>query len=484
MPPNILFICTDQQRYDALGCYGNPHIQTPTIDRLAQEGALFEQCYVQNPVCGPSRASLLTGRYVHTHGLWANGVALPKHEELFTKKLAEGGYDCGMVGKMHQAACYQGRTEPRLDDGLRYYRWAHDPSHGSPENAYHRWLEKEHPALYVEAIARGPGRKGHDPVRFDTVPTEAHYSHWVGEQAIEFLQIERDTSKPFFLWLNFYDPHHPFVAPQEYLDRYDPATLPLPIGVPNELESKPAILTEASQKSYNGFAKGFVEYTPDEIQAAIRGYYAMISLIDDEVKRVLETLQACGLEENTLVVFTSDHGEMLGDHQLMLKGPMMFEGAVHVPLIMRWAGQIPAGTRRSELVEWVDLSATLLDVAGLPPAPQGQGRSLLPLARGETVTDWRDWALCEYRNSGHPYDPPVYTTMLRHDRYKLVVHHGHPATQRKRDGELYDLVADPQEITNLWHQPEYTQIRMELYEMLLDVMVATEDRSQPREAYW
>ena len=115
--PNILFICTDQQRFDALGCYGNAHIQTPAIDGLAREGVLFERCYVQSPVCAPSRASLLTGRYVHSHGLWANGVALPPGERLFPRTLADAGYDCGLIGKLHLAACYQGRTEPRHDDG-------------------------------------------------------------------------------------------------------------------------------------------------------------------------------------------------------------------------------------------------------------------------------------------------------------------------------------------------------------------------------
>ncbi|MEZ4834344.1 MAG: sulfatase-like hydrolase/transferase [Caldilineaceae bacterium] len=211
--PNILFICTDQQRYDSLGCYGNEYVQTPTIDRLAAEGVLFERCYVQNPVCGPSRASLVTGRYVHNHGLYANGVSLPEHEQVLGKALNDGGYDCGLVGKMHLAACYRGRTEARRDDGFSFYQWAHDPSHGSPENQYHRWLKTHHPDLYAAASSQGLGRAGHDPVGFDTMPTEAHYSHWVGDQSVEFLENARDPEKPFFLWVNFYDPHHPFVAP-------------------------------------------------------------------------------------------------------------------------------------------------------------------------------------------------------------------------------------------------------------------------------
>ncbi|MEM7536059.1 MAG: sulfatase-like hydrolase/transferase [Chloroflexota bacterium] len=488
MKPNILFICTDQQRYDMLSCYGNPHIHTPTIDSLAETGVLFEQCYVQNPVCAPSRASLLTGRYPHAHGLWGNGVSLPAHEQLFTRALADDGYDCGMIGKWHQSACHGGRTEPRLDDGFRFYQWAHDPTHGSPENKYHRWLEKHHPERYAEASANGFGRTGHVTVAFDTMPTEAHYSHWVAEMAIDFLneQTANDGEQPFFLWANFYDPHHPFVAPQEYIDRVDRDALPRPIGYdqPGELDSKPEVLRQASAKSYGGIAKGFLEYTEDEVQDAIAANYAMVMLIDDEIKRILATLEALGLRENTLIIFTSDHGEMQGDHHLFLKGPMMYDPAVRVPLILHWPGVLPEGERRSDVVQWIDLCPTMLDAANLPPLPRNQAQSLLPLARGNDDAEARGWAICEYRDSGHPYDPAVHTTMLRHDRYKLIVFHGDPATARKRTGELYDLEADPNELVNLWNNAEYIQLRLELQEMLLDVLVATEDRSQPREAYW
>jgi arylsulfatase A-like enzyme len=482
--PNILFICTDQQRYDALGCYGNRQILTPAIDGLASEGVLFERCYVQNPVCAPSRASLLTGQYPHAHGLWANGVALPGHKPLFTKALAEAGYDCGMIGKMHQAACHGGRTEPRLDDGFRSYEWAHDPTHGSPENAYHRWLEREHPEHYARVTQHGFGRQGHDPVGFDRLPTEAHYSRWVGERAVAFLREGREAGQPFFLWANFYDPHHPFVAPEEYLARYDAAALPRPLGRPDELADLPPIYGAASQKSYAGIARGFAEHSSEELQGVVAGYYAMVSLIDDEVARILGALEELGLAGETLVVFTSDHGEMLGDHALLLKGPMMFAAAVRVPLIVRWPGVLPAGERRGALVQWLDLNPTLLAAAGLPPLPTSQGMSLLPLARGDADASERGWAICEYRDSGHPYESAVHTTMLRQGDFKLVVHHGDPATARARTGELYDLARDPQELRNRWDDPGMREVRVELQERLLDILVATEDRSQRREAYW
>jgi arylsulfatase A-like enzyme len=480
--PNVLLICTDQQRYDSLGCFGNAYARTPNVDALARQGIVFGQCYTPSPVCAPARASLLTGRYPHAHGLWANGVAIPEHERLFTRDLADAGYDTGMVGKMHLAACFQGRTEPRHDDGLRMYEWAHDPSHGSPENAYHRWLAERHPALHARAIEQGTGRQGHRQGLWDTMPTEAHYSRFVGDRTIEFLRESRGD-RPFFMWANFFDPHHPFVAPEEYLDRFDAAALPAPLG-PESLAAKPPIFAEASAKSYAGFARGFAEHSPEEIREVVRAYYAMVALIDDEVGRILAALDELGRREDTLVIFTSDHGEMLGDHGLLLKGPMMFEGAVRVPLIVRWPGVVPAGRRCDELVQWHDLGPTVLEAAGLPPQPRGQAQSLLPLARGDADATGRGWAICEYRNSGHPYDPPVHTTMLRRGDHKLVVHHGPPATARARTGELYDLARDPDECRNLWDDPQHRELRTELQEYLLDALVATEDRTQPRDAYW
>ncbi|MDP9363987.1 MAG: sulfatase-like hydrolase/transferase [Chloroflexota bacterium] len=482
--PNILCICTDQQRYDALGAYGNGTIRTPGIDGLARDGVLFERCYVQSPVCAPARASLVTGRYVHAHGLWANGVALPGHLPLFPRALADAGYDCGLIGKLHLAAAFGGRTESRLDDGFRFFAWSHDPSHPSPENAYHRWLEARFPEQYAAATAPGAGRRGHEPGRFDAMPTEAHYSRWVRETAVEFLRLERDPDKPFFLWANFYDPHHPFVVPREYLDRYDPATLPTPIDEPAGLAGKPPVQAEASRESYAGKARGFADYSPEELREAIRAYYAMVTLVDDETRAILAALDELGLAEDTLVVFTSDHGEMLGDHRLMLKGPMLYEPAVRVPLILRWPGRLPAGERRPEIVEWIDLCPSFLAAAGLPPLLGNQGLDLLPLARGEGDATRRDWALCEYRDSGHPYEPSVHVTMLVRGRYKLNVYHGLPATERERTGELYDLEADPDELSNLWDDPAHASVRVELEEFLLDTLVATEDRSQPREAFW
>ena len=472
--PNILLISTDQQRYDMIGAAGNPAVSTPHLDRLAAQGALFENCYVQNPVCSPSRASLMTGTYVSTHGLYENGVDIAPDTRVFSKDLDEAGYDCGLVGKFHLHSCFHGRTEPRLDDGFRVFRWAHDPYPGSSENAYHRWLRARRPDLYERALTeRG---------LFDTMPTEFHYSRWIAEETISFLRTDRRTEQPFFFVTNFFDPHHGFGAPEEYVRRYDDVELPPVNTRDGELADKPDIQQRTSLHGGGGMPS-YADLDAQQLDELRRAYYAMVSLVDDEVGRILAVLEEEGLAEDTIVVFTSDHGELLGDHQLLRKGPFLYDCSVKVPLIVRWPGVIDPGTRHDELVQWVDLAPTFLEAAGIERPRSYQGESLLPLLRGEP-TEWRDWALSQYRSSGDPANPSAHLTMLRRGRYKLISHHGAPSTERPRTGELYDLEADPGELVNLWDDEAHRPVRLELAEHLLDVLSGVEDRRGVQLAPW
>ena len=182
------------------------------------------------------------------------------------------------------------------------------------------------------------------------VKAEAHYSHWVAERAIDFINHPREDGEQFCLVANFFDPHHPFGAPQEYRDQIDADAIPAPNTREGELQNKPYQQTAYSEKSYSGTAPGFQEYTEEQIREIRAQYFAMIALIDHEVGRILQALEAAGLAEDTLVVFTSDHGEMLGDHQQLLKGPQLYDDLCNVPLIMRWPGQITTGSECNELV--------------------------------------------------------------------------------------------------------------------------------------
>lgn len=483
--PNILIVCTDQHRYDAISTHPGSVALTPHLQRLGDEGAVFEGCYSPSPVCAPTRASMLTGQLPSAHRLWANGVTLPDGAELVPRQLADAGYRTGLVGKLHLAAAYQGTTETRIDDGFEVFRWAHDPFHGSPENAYHQWLARRFPDLWAGAVGEvvTPETVGfaHADTAFDEMPTEAHYSTWVTEEVSDFLD-DQPGDRPFFLMANYFDPHHPFVAPQEYLDRYPPGSVPAPVGGPEELRTKPEFQTESSHSSYVGHGPSFTDFDDDGIDLIRRTYYAMVSLVDDCVGRLLADLDRRGLARDTLVIFTSDHGEMLGDHAMLLKGPMMYDTAVRVPMIVRWPGRIPAGSRPAGLVGVHDVACTVRAAAGLEVPRSDQGLDLVAVASGDQGA--RTWALSQYRDSGYGNTPPVHSTMLRSGGHKIVVWHGAPATARARAGELYDLAADPDELRNLWDDPASLPLRADLLVELADVMVSVEDRSPERVQPW
>lgn len=481
--PNILLICTDQQRYDTIARLGPRPVHTPNLDRLADGGVAFENAYTASPVCAPSRASMMTGRFPSAHGLWANGVSLPE-QTLFTKVLAGDGFRTGLIGKLHLSAAWQGRREDARDDGFEYYRWAHDPKHPAPGNDYHQWLRDEHPELYQRA-AGGAGVPPEDPeaTGFDMLPAQAHYSRWASTRALEFLAGQRDEARPFFLWVNFFDPHHPFVVPQEYLDRYPADSVSL--GIDAETEPPlPAQLESMRSYANAAGARAFGSYSHDELVDVVRAYYAMVTMVDEEIGRILDGLDSAGLTDDTLIVFTSDHGEMLTDHGLLLKGPALYEGAVRVPLVLRWPGVLPAGRRRAALVSLVDLPATILHATGRTETSWHQGESLLPTAIDGDESWTRDWALCQYRDSGRPEKPPAFATMLRQREHKLVVFHGDPATDRARTCQLFDLAADPGERQDLSGDPEHRAVLLDLLGRLTDVMTGLEDRKAERVAPW
>lgn len=464
--PNILWICTDQQRYDTISALGNPHVSTPNLDRLAEQGVSFTHAYCQSPICTPSRASFLTGMYpsrVHVNG---NGnERFPDQPALVTKMLANAGYDCGLIGKLHLASAY-GRIEPRVADGYRYWRYSHAPRDDwSTGHDYADWVRAKGYSLR-ELTERPEG-----------IPAELHQTTWCADMSIEF--IHDHASAPWLASVNIYDPHPPFNPPQSYRDQFDPASMPGPLfqpgdleqqgelaGVdfqsqgrdPNELDIRIPVLSAmpvaGAQTPTSAGARD-----AKTLQAA---YYAMIRQIDDQVGRILDALEESGQRENTVVIFMSDHGEMLGDHGLIQKGCRFYEGLVRVPLIWSWPGRFPENRRNDALVELTDIAPTLLGLAGLQVPDDMHGRPLLPLLVEEApAQDHRQWVRSEYYNA---LDLPdgTYATMYRDERFKLVVYHGHGI------GELYDLVDDPHEFYNLWDDTEYMSIKLSLMQRSFD----------------
>jgi len=474
--PNILWICTDQQRFDTLGCYGNRFVHTPNLDRLASEGVLFEHCYAQNPLCTPSRASFLTGRYPRTTRCRQNGQSIPSDEVLVTKLLAESGYACGLSGKLHLATCDPRAcpaTERRIDDGYGEFHWSHHPDPDWPTNEYIHWL-KEKGAPFKRT------QYGHSKNVHVGMPAADHQTTWCAQKAIDFIEAQASVDRPWLFSVNTFDPHHPFDPPEQYLERYLDRLneIPLPNYSEGELVDKPVFQESGHRDAYG--IPAFFRYddiTEQEHRLIRAAYWAMIDLIDAEVGRMLDALERTGQLADTIVIFTSDHGEMLGDHGLYLKGPFFYEPAVRVPLIVSWPGVIGGGRRSTALVELADLAPTLLEAAALDRYAGMQAASIWPVLVGGADPDvHREDIYCEYYNAGAFHrDRPANATMIRTDRYKLVDFHGH------EPGELYDLEKDPNETHNRWTDRDYQTIKLEMLKRLCDRMAWTADPLPARE---
>ena len=459
--PNVLWLCTDQQRYDTIRSLGNPLVRSPAVDSLIADGVAFTQAYCQSPVCSPSRASFLTGRYPRTTGCRQNGQTIPEREQLVSRLFADAGYRCGLAGKLHLASCSDGKVEQRIDDGYHDFRWSHHPQPDWPENAYAQWLHAR--GTSWEQLYDGPStgfvKEG--------VPAEFHQTTWCADMAIDFLR--GNVGRPWFFSFNCFDPHHPFDPPREYLQRYDPADMPLPKVQAGEADSKTTFQRLDSEWAHNSpgeFHTGGL--TDNDRRQVTAAYYAMCELIDDQVARILACLDETGQRDNTIVIFMSDHGEMLGDHGLYFKGPHFYDEAIRVPLVIHWPQQLQRGLKVDGLTELVDLAPTLLDLCGLPQPPGMQGRSLRPLLTGtQDPAVHRDSVYCEYYNSWTHAD--AYGTMLRTATEKIVVYHG------TDQGELYDLAADPDEFHNLWDAADAQAMKLRLMQQCFDRSVLAMD---------
>lgn len=483
--PNILWICTDQQRWDTLGCAGNRWVTTPNIDRLAGEGMRFDHAYCQSPVCTPSRASFLTGRTPNVCGARSNGVSIPQTEVLVTRMLADAGYTCGLTGKLHISAANPdhvgpGGREHRINDGYSEFKWSHHSRPmGHADNDYHTWLHD----------------KGLEwrTVPFDDCPPvstsmtgETSQMAWCAENAIGFMSEQGRAGKPWLYSINPFDPHHPFSPPAEYLEPYldHLDDIPLPAYVEGELEAKQAYQRYSHENgAYGGWVKELAwpimrERDHRLVRAA---YWAMCDQIDFHVGRVLAALEDTGQRENTIVIFTSDHGELLGDHGLYYKGAYFYDCAVRVPLIVSMPGTITTGTSTA-LVELMDLSQTLLDAAGLDHHPGMMGRSLWPLLTGASSADnHRDSVFCEYYSASpdkNDYSERVsHVSMVRTRSHKVVV-------SRNNCGELYDLEADPGEHSNLWDEPVALATKAQMLASLSERLTTDCDPLPVRQAVW
>lgn len=451
--PNILWICTDQQRWNTIGALGNPFVKTPNLDKLVKEGVSFNYSFCQAPFCTASRASFLTGMYASTVHATKNGAAeWPEAAPLITKTLKDAGYECGLAGKFHLSTAMANRPEKRpKDDGYQVFHYSHSPYQGGMSNEYIKYHRDK--GIDVLALKQELGY----------VPAEYHQTTWCADRAIDFIKDRREW--PWLFSLNVYDPHSPLDPPKEYLDRYKLDEIWDPAFQNSDLEEKSVFNNVMFQSKPK-------KYTTEENRLLLAKYWAQIDLIDENIGRILRTLEETGQLDNTMIIFTSDHGDMTGDHGLVNKGCRFYEGLVRVPLIVWYPKKFMHNVQSDALVELIDIVPTILDVTGLPVDEKLQGKSLLPILTGKKpANEHKKFVRSEFYDEGminknHLY---AFATMYRTKEYKLVSYHGHEM------GELFDLKTDPNEFKNLWNDPAYQNIRFQLMKESFDATVLSID---------
>ncbi|MGD2174069.1 MAG: sulfatase-like hydrolase/transferase [Candidatus Brocadiaceae bacterium] len=450
--PNILILMPDQQRADCMGCAGHPQIRTPNMDRIAAEGAHFVNACTVSPLCMPARASFISGRYVHEHGMWGNeGELSPDYPSLF-RSLQECGYHTAHVGKSHYYAhgeFHMREREPYMHArGFDYVHETTGPWATTRTQSYmtDRWHEKGLLKAFREDYEKRWGNRA-TAVWPSPLPVDDFMDSYIGREGVRFVE-QYEGDRPFCLFVGFGGPHEPWDAPGEYATMYDPSEVPSPMDY-EPAEPGPWVPRRAARWQRKHRVE---ELTEDAVRRLRANYYGKISLIDTWVGRILEACERKGTAEDTLVVFWSDHGEMAGDHRLLFKS-RFYEAALRVPLMIRWPGKVPPGTRPGALAETVDIMPTILEAVGAD-APEGcAGSSLWPALRDPDARI-REAVLSEVRKHGR------HNSMVRTRRYKYA------EDEKGRGYMLHDLERDPHECNNLIGDPDHADVEEEMRELL------------------
>ncbi|MGK6317354.1 sulfatase family protein [Neorhizobium sp. DT-125] len=504
--PNFILFVTDQQRADYLGCYGHPIVQTPHIDKIARDGICFDRFYVASPVCMPNRASLMTARMPSIHGVRMNGIPLSLDAVTFVELMREGGYETALIGKSHLqnftglppvhpevfAGTNPAKKRMRNIDGdlyrqeepefwcrsdaalqLPFYGFDHVDlvtGHGDkPGGAYVRWFNERcrQEASSPEDYSKELPHAYSCPQAYRTaVPEHLYSTEFIKDRASAYLADLGSSDQPFFLMISFPDPHHPFNPPGKYWDMYRPEDFPVPEAFTRNDWTPPPHVAAAMAERDRGAARlngmNTIAVTVREAQEAMALTCGMITCIDDAIGSIVSVLKNTGLMEDTVLAFTTDHGDHLGDHRLLLKGAEQYQSILRVPFI--WAdpkAEAPKGMRTEAIGSTIDIGTTILERAGLARDRGMQGHSLLPCILNGA--GGRDAALIQYEHQratpGLNNLPRVHSIV--DDGWRLSIYAGVPW------GELYDLANDPGEFSNLWDDVNYAKQQSSLIEKLL-----------------
>lgn len=491
--PNILLITTDQQRADHLGLKGLQAVGTPNLDRLGREGVHFDRAYCPSPICTPTRVSLLTGLYPSSHGAYSIGVTVPEFPRpTLPEILKEAGYRSALIGKSHFVSRrdeerHMAGSEDVLDgDFFRNWRGPYlgfDEFEGStghtinnsPAQHYRLFLE-ESGEDWEKWFPLGRPEYDHDACGPWDIPDSFHDTEWVTRRTEAFIR-KQEAAVPWFCWASYQDPHEPFVCPEPWYSQVDTRKMEIPTGYrEGEFADRHPVYLAAYRRELDRWQEGHgipsvygSARRTAASEAAMQATLGMVSFIDDRVGRLLRTLESGGQLDDTIVVFTSDHGEMHGHHGLWGKGATAYEDCQRVPLLIWNPSRIAQRGTVEALANLVDLPATLLSLAGLEVPAGMQGKDLSPVLKGEAETI-QDATLIECR----PTTSTLYQQTLVTQRHKLVVYRDEAA------GELYDLEGDPRQLNNLWDNPRWAELKSDLLIRFARFQMEREGRVTPR----
>jgi len=471
--PNIILIITDQQRYDTIGALGFPYMDTPNLDRLVKEGIALTNCFITAPSCAPARASLFTGYYPHTTGIYKNGD-LWRHS--WVELLAEAGYHCVNVGKMHTTPFetplgfherYVVENKDRFLEG-RYYFDEWDKALAA------QGLIKQQRVLYRQ---REDYRERLGAFEWE-LPEEMHSDMFVGNMATWW--IERyPKAEPLFLEIGFPGPHPPYDPIPRYAEPYLRKDLPLMETTEEELASQPppfrAMRQHNSEVDHDSIVY-LLDPTREQRQRQRAYYLANVTMIDEKVGQVLQALERKGYLENAVVIFTSDHGDCLGDHGQSQKWTM-YDTITRAPTIVWSPGRFPGGHKIVDLYQVMDLGAAILGLAGIEVPESFEAQSVLPALRGAEEARGREYVYAEHSRDGVLRETE-FMTMVRSREWKLV------HFLDESCGQLFDLVNDPDEVRNLWDNPEYEATKRELLDAMREWLVRSNVKTKDWQKEW
>lgn len=450
--PNVLVLYTDEHSSWTMGAYGGRLIETPHLDRIGREGAIFHNYFVNSAVCTPSRGCLITGRYPHAHGAYANNIEIDRDEVTTAECFRRAGYETGFAGKWHlDGEARPGWVDPARSMGFEDSRWMYNRGH------WKRIVEQPEGWPQNRSVAQAGGERivadqpdGRPDISYDVDAPGEYFTDWITDQCIEFLDREREA--PFYYFLSIPDPHTPFSVRAPYDTMFSPDEMPVPPTLYQEElpdwaeRSRQAMVERENLESWDDPEREAI------LRQILAQYCGMVKCIDDNVGRILDALEANGQLDNTLIVFTSDHGNYLGEHGLYFKN-QLYETAYRVSLLMRLPGVIPAGTEVEECVASVDVHPTTLELCGVAGSEREQGRSFAALARGEEDPDWPDEAYLHHSSFARA---GIFTPA-----WELAL---------VRDGEhvLFDRRNDPEQTTNLFAEPEHQVTVRDLVARIVD----------------